>query len=364
MKKKALAYIGGPKQLKDFIWYYLAYGKDFEWDLVCQPMVKEMRLEEICQRSGLFHNIFVPESFFYQPRIKLVKTGLEMTIYWMFGQNKKYALKEVDKITNIKQYEHMCLSTTRGVICGLMALCGGDHMSIDLLEDGVDATNENVKFEIKRLFEADYLISYAFAKMGYFNANAIFPLKSTKKCNRYSEHPEKLSSSLYKNVFFLNDMSKVDREKYEKLLNQTFGVIDDMDDIEAILFTTSMRDFTSNYKLCNDLVMNYLKEKKYKIIAVKRHPRDIGIYNYTNINVREYDSMIPGEDFVDRMGKQEIYFMYPSTLLLSFTKNRQLGGKIHVFHFMELQKNAQYRNLFEKSLQEVVQNGRVDIVDI
>ena len=65
MKKKALMYIGGYRQLKDFIWYYLYKGKTYNWDLVCQPMFDEMPLKEICERTEIFHNIYMPEPYIY-----------------------------------------------------------------------------------------------------------------------------------------------------------------------------------------------------------------------------------------------------------------------------------------------------------
>ena len=82
-KKRAVAYIGGPRQLQDFIWYYLANGKVYTWDLVCQPMYKEMGLEKICRQSGLFEEIYLPDSFLTRPRNELIKIGVEMVFCWL-----------------------------------------------------------------------------------------------------------------------------------------------------------------------------------------------------------------------------------------------------------------------------------------
>ena len=149
-------------------------------------------------------------------------------------------------------------------------------------------------------------------------------------------------------------------------MNQTFGTAEDMDDIEAILFTSNMRDFTDDYKVCNDLVTDYLAGKKYGAVAVKKHPRDLSLYDYNHINVREYNPMVPGEDIVDKIQKQEVYFMYPSTLLLRFETLGKKKNHIHLFHFRILQRNLVYQNGYERTLQEIGKDGgiEIDIIDI
>lgn len=361
--KRALAYINGPRPLKDFIWYYLAYGKEYTWDLVCQPMVKEMKLEEICRRSGLFENIFVPDSLFYQPKGKLVRIGLKMTAYWVLGQSKRYARREINKITDINQYDHMCLSTTVGVTCGLMALCADNNVTIDLLEHGLgDITDSHTQFDFSRICEKNYLVAYAFAKMGYFNFNGLFPLKSMKKCNRFSEQPDMLSKELYKSVQVLNDMSLIDKNKYKSFIDRTFGCAEIGADIKAVLFTATLIDFTENYNQCIIQTLNYLKEQGYKKILLKRHPRDFAEYQCDGIEVVEVDPMIPGENVIDMLKGQKVYFMSTSTTMwevinknieLSVFKYKLLDASmLHTHHF---ETDIKYMNLNDYSKFRIIE---------
>ena len=344
MKKKALAYLGGSRQLEDFIWYYLYKGKDYDWTLVCQPMFKKMKLSEVCEKAGIFKNIIQVDSYFAQSFSELVKIGIKMGIYWITGQNKKYAVKEINKITNLEQYDLLCVSTSRGVTPGLMILAS-DAECIDLMEDGLgDNTDANIKFDIKRIFESKYFIAYCFAKMGYFNINGIFPLKSTKKCNRYSENPESLSKNLYKNVFQLNDMTRIDKEEYKQIVDKAFGKIENLSDAEAIVFTTPLKDFTNDYEKYNDIMMQYLRDCGYKKIVMKKHPRDMSTYKNYGMKVIEVNPMIPGEKIVEIINDQKIFFMYTPTTMRSL---QAVGKEANVFVFKELQE-PQYKSCFNE----------------
>lgn len=345
-KKRAVAYIGGPRQLQDFIWYYLANGKVYTWDLVCQPMYKEMGLEKICRQSGLFEEIYLPDSFLTRPRNELIKIGVEMVFCWLAGRNKQYARHEIAKFMDLNQYSHMCLSTTRGVTCGLMALAADEAISIDLLEDGQgDNTDAHAKMEIKRWREPFYLVSWFFAKMGYCNPNGMFPLKSMKRCCRYSAEPDCLSVELYKEVHRLYDMTLIDTAEYEELKNKTFGEAADFSEAQAVLFTTNMKDFAPNPEYYVQKIGSYFETEGYGKVAVKKHPRDLNSYNIHNGQIIMLSPMIPGENIVGMIKKQKIFFMYPSTTLTAF-ENKHI--EISIFLFLELKDNAYYMSHFEK----------------
>lgn len=345
-KKRALAYIGGPRQLKDFFWYYLYKGKDYEWDLVCQPMFKEMKLKEVCQKAGIFHDIFMPDSFFAESNIKLAVIGLKMTFYWVIGKNKSYARREINKITPIDQYDLICVSTTRGVVPGMITLCA-ESAEIDILEDGLgDDTDENAHFELKKIAVPRYVPAFFFAKMNYFNIDGMFPLASTKRCNRYSGAPKKISKSLYKNVYQLYDMSIINTLEYQELNRKTFGDMEDISHMDAILFTTNLKDFTAEYQKYNALVCSYFEQKGYQTIALKKHPRDLSNYNFDDIKVTEMNPMIPAENIVDIIDHQDIYFMFPSTTIAELSGK---GKKVTIIKFKELAGGGYYKQRFTET---------------
>lgn len=347
MKKRAIAYIGGPRQLQDFLWYYLAYGKEYTWDLVCQPMNEQMRLDEICMKTGLFEKIFSPPPFLTRSRGQMIKVGMAMSFNWIIGANKRYAKREIEKFAELDKYEHMCLSTTRGVTCGMMALAADNSISIDLMEDGQgDNTDANAKFELKRVREPFYLVSYAFAKMGYCNPSGMFPLKSTKKCRRFSAKPELLSKELYKEVLPLYDMTLVNADEYQELVNKTFGDIQKFSDADAILFSTNMKDFTTDDEHYEKLVCEYISEQGYNKVAIKKHPRDIREYDRISCEIEVFDKRIPGERIVEMIENQKIYFMYPSTTCEAFANKEK---EITIFKFRELSEDLYYKSHFENS---------------
>ncbi len=351
MKKRAIAYIGGPRQLQDFIWYYLANGKDYVWDLVCQPMYKEMGLETVCRQSGLFEEIYMPDSFLSRSKKELVKIGATMGLYWLFGKSKQYAKKEIAKFMDMNRYEHMCLSTVRGVTCGMMALAADDSISIDLMEDGYgDNTDAHAKLELYRLKEPFYLVAYFFAKMGYCNPNGLFPLKSTKKCCRYSAKPETLSKELYKEVRLLGDMSCVNAGEYDDLMRKTFGELEDYSNAQAILYTTAMKDFSEDYLYYIDLACKYLADKEYTEVAVKRHPRDQEDYVIQGCDVISLNPQIPGEIIAKNLCNQEIYLMFPSSTLDAFEDSEK---SVNIFEFTGLADQAYYTSSFSNAIQTV-----------
>lgn len=352
-KKRAVAYIGGSRQLQDFIWYYLANGKTYVWDLVCQPMYKEMGLEKICRQSGLFEEIYTPNSFLIRPRKELIKIGAEMSFYWITGRNIQYARREIAKFMDLNRYSHMCLSTTRGVTCGLMALAAEESISIDLLEDGQgDNTDAHAKLELKRWREPFYLVSWLFAKMGYCNPSGMFPLKSTKKCCRYSAEPDCLSVELYKEVHLLNDMTLIDENEYEEVKQKTFGEIEDFSEAQAVLFTANMKDFASDSGYYVKKIGLYFETEGYVKVAVKNHPRDLNDYRIQGGHLITINPMIPGENVVEMIKEQKVYFMYPSTTLTAF-ENRHI--EINIFKFMELIDNSYYMSHFAEAF-HIVQN--------
>lgn len=361
--KRAVAYIGSPRQFQDFIWYYLAYGKEYEWDLVCQPMVKEMKLEETFKRSGLFRNIYVFAPFWGRSLGELVQVGSKMILYWLMGQNKKYARKEINKIINLNKYEHICLATTEGVFEGMMALCA-DQISVDLLEDGLgDNPDPHEKFNIYRLKENRYLISYVFAKMGYFNYRAIFPLKSTKKCIRYSINPEIVYRELYKEVRQLNDMTLVDRDEYTDLVKKAFGINQVGEKFDAVLFSTPLTDFTQDCRYYNKRILEYLKEQGYHKILLKKHPRDVFDYKCEDLEIIETDSWIPGENLLEALKGYRLFFMAPSSTIRAI-KDRSVN--ICIFKYPNL-KNSDYSYLFDRVLSELTRSidiEHIQIVDI
>lgn len=362
MKRKALMYIGGYRQLKDFIWYYLYKGKGYDWDLVCQPMFEEMPLREICERTEIFHHIYMPEPYITQSKIRLLQFAVRMVFSWFFGRSKQFAKKEIGRICDLDKYGLICISTTRGVTPGLIACCA-EGMELDLLEDGIgDNTDAAIRFQWKRILDLRYVASCIFAKMGYFNIDCTFPLKSTKKFARYSNKPEELSQCLYKSIHQLNGMSDINTEEYTAIIDKTFEKIDNISDADAILFTVRLMDFHSKlYLNCNKAVMDYLCRKGYKKIIFKRHPRDYTQYEFGHsIIMRKIEPYIPAEDIISLVNDQDLIFMYPSAAMLELNHT---SGRVYILKFSELTNTKYYIQGYERGIKAVKKAG-VDFAEI
>ena len=335
MKKKALMYIGGYRQLKDFIWYYLYKGKTYNWDLVCQPMFDEMPLKEICERTEIFHNIYMPKPYITQRKFNLLLFSVKMVFNWLLGRSKRFAKKEIAQVCDLNEYDLICISTTRGVTPGLIA-CAAEGMELDLLEDGIgDNTDATIRFELKRLLDLRYMASYLFAKMGYFNIDCSFPLESTKKFGRYSNRPDELSPCLYKSIHQMNDMSVIDIEEYTSIINKTFEKVGDISDGDVVLFTTRLKDFNPKlYLNCNNAIVQYLCKNGYQKVILKRHPRDYTPYKFNDsILVKEIEPYIAAEDIISLADKQDMIFMYPSATMLGI---HDITKKIYILTFSHI----------------------------
>lgn len=349
--KKGLAYIGGPKQLLNFIWYYLAYGKEFEWDLVCQPMSKDMGLKESCLNTGIFNEIYMPEPYITRGLLDSVIQTMKMIFFWLVGKNKKYARSEIGKFVDIDKYDKLCLSTVRGVTCGMMALCFDGE--IDLMEDGYgDNTDANIKFEFNRITEHHYLVSFLFAKMGYCNPSGMFPVDSTKKCKRFTSYMQSISKELYKSVHEMNDMTIINKYHYNDMVEKTFRFNpSELENVGILLFTTNLNDFTEEY---NSIIKKICEcfENSGEIIGIKRHPRDNKDYQIKNAVMIDRD--IPAEMLIEYFNDREMYFMFPSATIEAIHDRN-----IKIFKYCSLYENQYYRSHFEDSLLKV--RSRTDI---
>lgn len=332
--KKALAYIGGPKQLRDFIWLYLYLGKDYEWTLICQPMFPEMKLRDVCEQSGLFKEIIMADPYITRSQWTLAKEAAKMFFYWLVGRSRVYAKKEIAKLVDLDDYELMMIPTSRGVTCGLMILAS-DCNDIIMTEDGnSDNPDLNERLHLRELFNKDALVKFIFAKMGYFNISCRFPLKSTKKCDRYTEQMDTCPRELFKSVNKLNDMSAINMDEYEQLVDKTFGSISSVQKNDVFVFTSNMEDFSANWTYYNEIIVNYLEKiHKGKKIALKKHPRDCTQYYFRENYVDEINAMVPSELLIPYITNQDIYFFYPSTTVGMALKNKK---RINILFLTEL----------------------------
>lgn len=370
--KKALVYIGGPKQLKDFIWYYLAYGKEYDWTMLCQPMFPEMKLKEICQKTEIFEDIIEIKSYWGKSYFSLAIDSLKMFAYWVVGKNKVYAKKEILKVVDIDKFDLVVVSTTRGVTPGLIT-CNSDSQRIEILEDGLgDFVDPEAKFHISHIFESSYLISYMFAKMNYFNYEAKFPLPSTKNCYRYSEQPEKVGAVMYKGVRKLNDMSLVEMSDYECLVEKTFGTPRVIEEVDAVFFTTGLVSYTSEEgaNKLNSRIVKYLQnELNGKKLAIKKHPRDTYNYDIPGVETILIDAMIPGEDLFRYITNQKVYFTHPSSIAYQLFERKSI---CNIFHCEELKndkvkrtKQFEYEIDFRKKINDYGENQKyVNLIEL
>jgi hypothetical protein len=349
--KKALVYIGGPKQLEDFIWLYLFLGEGYEWTLICQPMYPEMGLKNTCEASKLFKNIIMVDAYITKSKFILAIEFCKMFFYWAIGKSTFYAKREIKKIINLEEYETVVVPTTRGVTSGMLVLAA-DCDNIILTEDGMgDIVNPDEKLSIREWGSFIRLGEYISSKLGYFNLNGRFPLKSFNKCVKYTQYVNEVSTKLYKSVRLLNDFSKIDMQAYTSIIQRTFGTLDKYEDCCAIVFTTNLLDFTKAPEKQIKKVERYMSVKyENSNIVLKKHPRDLYNYMFEGLKIEHINPMLPAENLIDFIEDKDIYFFYPSTVVKFFLKKNYY---IRIFKFTNISENYEYS--FNKGLSVVTE---------
>ena len=98
-KKKGLALIYDPNNLHQFIWYYSAYGKEYEWTALCLPNgFKGEYMSEYCQKAGIFKKIIRDDKeYMSMPIGQKFATFAQMLGYALIGKQNLFCRKLIEK---------------------------------------------------------------------------------------------------------------------------------------------------------------------------------------------------------------------------------------------------------------------------
>lgn len=326
MEKKALAILFSPKSLIDFTWYYYAYARKYKWDALIFPCGEEIIIDDPCKKSGLFEHIYM-ENVIYN-RLSLLKMGIlfgQMLLHWLIGNKKKYVRKFFEeKIGNMDYDLHLVFSDWSALSAGLLE-CLADETKTVVLEDGMaDYVYRTKKFCADAPLK-DSVIGYLMCHMGYASLNTYathYVTDNTMYCEKYATHPERMKYTNYKSISRLRDMSKVDIVEYNMCLRKMYD-INDIDGFtgDVILFTAPLLGYFNDIstliaKTVNYIVTTYSPNR----VIIKKHPRDKSDYVFPeNIEVAEMNAKLPGELLLQLITCKKHIFMYPSSLLMSYS---------------------------------------------
>lgn len=68
----------------------------------------------------------------------------------------------------------------------------------------------------------------------------------------------------------------------------------------------------------------------------------------------EIEAYVPAEDILEKISKQDVFFMFPSATMLSLDK---IKCKVYVFKFSALQNNKRYLESYEQAAMTIRNNG-------
>ena len=320
--KKALAILSSPKTLCDFFWFYVEYGKEYEWDAYIQ---KGFILSEgWLKKTELFQTIYVDDTDLTKTNpIRKFILAFQMLVYKLINCREKFARKIIKNKTNEKEYDlYIVVPYSMGLLPGLVFLLGKEK-EVVILEDGLsDYTERPNKWEKTNPHNMLYLASFLFAKMGYADLTFQYDLDSYRYCIKCSSNPMELEYKEYKEIRTIGTFTSNNQKEYNKLINKTFD-IKDISDADVVLYTSPLNDITDDEELLSIIISktqrfideNYSGSK----LILKKHPRDETEYVFCqSIQVVEIDNIIPGEIIEELLANKNehiIISMYVSTIL-------------------------------------------------
>lgn len=204
------------------------------------------------------------------------------------------------------------------------------------------------------LFEHIYMENVRYDKLPLLKMGILFGqmllhwLLGNKK--KYVIHPEWMTYTNYKSISRLGDISKVDIAEYDMCLRKMY----DIDKLagDVILFTAPLLGYFNDIptliaKTVDYIVMTYSPNK----VIIKKHPRDKNNYVFPeNIEVAEINEKLPGELLMQLITCKKHIFMFPSSLLMSYSSYDAIEVLI-------------YKNLPEKN-NKYLKNVRGDLASL
>lgn len=323
MKKKAVAVLYSPKNLYDFIRYYVMCGNDYEWTALC-GFIEETNQNIIdqCKKLDIFKNIvLIEENYVVMGMKRKMIEFMKMLFAFIIGKQKEQCEKMIERELGNCDYELAVVSSDVGILNGAFIFTGKEKHVV-ILEDGVSDYARRYDW-YKGNINFSNIVGFLLAKMGYANPYKIYKLKSTRYCEKYCCEPERMIYRDYREIkTFANAMQ--DKNYYE-LIEAAFGMKKERLKGDIVLFTAAMEDFGLDVSIYVDKIVEYVNRNySGRTVILKKHPRDEGEYSFSpDVKVMNVDSLIPGEIFINEVQTDRILFVYPSTLVLSVLECRK-----------------------------------------
>lgn len=319
MESKGLILVYDPHNLYQFLWYYCTYGKDMKWDALCLPNEgKGEYMSAYCKRVGIFEQVYSDETeYVHMPLSKKIGIFMKMFGHAITGRRVSYCKKLLNQYVNIDEYKKIVVMTDVGFVSGACLALGAEK-SVVVLEDGVgdyvERTNRNLVRNITNLYDWQ---GYLMAKLGYSNVGHHYPLKTTKYCEKFCSHPEYMIYRDYASLHQLFDYTNTDKELLDALIEKVYPEIAtvDFEKLEAVLFTATIKSFTSEEKKYVEKIQEYMN-CRYKNILVKKHPRDTIEYEFApDMEIQNVAASVPAEALLHYIrGKALVFASFSATL--------------------------------------------------
>lgn len=369
---KGLAIIYDPHNLYQFLWYYCTYGQNKKWDVLCLPNgFKGQYMDSYCEKCGVFDKIYSDDKdFLAVPLSEQLKIFLQMFGFAIIGQQKRFCRKFLNKYINLEEYDEINVMTDVGLVSGL-AIGLSSEIKIVIMEDGTaDYLSRSYKYIFKYFFHIETWKGFMLAVLGYSNPGHIFPLRTTKRCEKYSSHPEIMSYSDYLSHKKLYDFSNTNMKLYESLVSNVYSDLKnyDLNSYDTIIFTECLDDYFVNPEHYQKLIEDYISSGSKKIL-IKKHPRDKANYCFSqDVKVDFFDQSIPAEVMIPYLYNKTLFFTPVSSIMLYLDDEE---NSICSLHFTNVESSDILDSYFEypsrQNLESYIQNlgiNHYNIIDL
>ncbi len=331
--KKGLAIIYDPHNLYQFIWYFCNKGNHKVWDALCLPNGPNGEyMHTYCEQAGIFSNIYMDSTdFSILPAAKKYKMMSKMFTAFVVGRKKSYCRKLINKYVTYDEYDEIVVLADVGIISGACVALGQEKKII-ILEDGVsDYGTRPSLIPINKLYSTYLWQGFLLARMGYCSPGW-FRFNADKYCIKYCSHPNKMLYKGYKEIRQLYEEDGTDQKTFSEITKRIYPAVKDIsfDNIEAVIFTRPLSDFTADYQKYKKRLESYVAEK-YKSILLKRHPREKENYFFgSDVLVQELDSSVPAEAILPYLkGKDAV--VAPISAILLYMRTYAINCKVIMF---------------------------------
>lgn len=318
--RKGLAVIYDPHNLYQFLWYYCNQGINMKWDALCLPNgYKGEYMHAYCENAGIFDRIFKYDTdYSILPVVQKLVLFIKMFLFFLIGKKKEYCKRILNSYVNESDYDTFVVIADVGVVSGACIALGSEKRVI-ILEDGLsDYANRPFFIPWKKIRSVNAWQGFFLSIMGYC-CPGWFRLRTNKHCIKYCSHPDKMRYRNYRELRLLYDNKGMDYNLFECIIKRVYCLLGEYDfsKVGAVLLTTPLDSYVSEYEKYMNRIEQYVKECGYETIVLKKHPREKAKYQFDNaITVIEVDNGIPFEAIVPFVrGKEVIVTSLSSSIL-------------------------------------------------